>query len=351
MQRVNARIDQAEDEAVATAARDGDESAFADLAERYRPELQVHCYRMLGSLEDSEDLVHDTFLRAWRERDTYAAGSAFRTWLYQIATRACLDFLDRRPHDRQVAPAGPDGTTRPAAVISWLQPYPDRLLDSVGAGAYGPGEDGVGKETIGLAFVAAIQHLPPRQRAVLILRDVLRWPAKEAAAALATSVASVNSALQRARSTLQRHLPARRLDWTPPEEPGESERTALERYMAAIERADDGALARLLSARAQAGQQAGAGGYEGPEPAFVEGREEIIAAWAPALHGPDALEFRFMATYANRQPTAASYVRAPEWTEFRPFALSVLRLEDGAVTDVSTFPPALFPVFALPVTV
>jgi RNA polymerase sigma-70 factor (ECF subfamily) len=347
VQRVNAGMGEAEESAMAAAARAGDEPAFTGLAKRYRPELQVHCYRLLGSLDDSEDLVQETFLRAWRRRETYEAPATFRAWLYRIATSACLDFLQARPRDRRVA-ANIPMVAPPAAVIPWLQPYPDRLLDEVASGTEGTDDAVVAKETIELAFLAAIQHLPPRQRAVLILRDVLGWPAKEAAAALESSVASVNSALQRARPTLRKHLPERRLDWDSAGRPGESERAALERYMAAIERADDAALTKILSEDARYGQQTGAGGHEGSEPAFVEGREAIITSWAPALHGEHALEFRFMATHANRQPAAASYVRAPGWRGFHPFALSVLRLEEGAVTEVSTFPPGLFPAFGLP---
>ncbi|MGH3375229.1 MAG: RNA polymerase subunit sigma-70 [Actinoallomurus sp.] len=350
MQPVNVRTNKAEENAVAAAARAGDELAFADLAQRYRHELQVHCYRMLGSLDDSEDLVQETFLRAWRKRETYQARSTFRAWLYRVATNACLDFLDHWPHERQAATA-PGVAAPPAAMITWLQPYPDGLLDAIAASAEDPDEAVVAKETIELAFLTAIQHLPPRQRAVLIMRDVLGWPAKEAASVLESSVASVNSALQRARPTLRKHLPERRLDWAAPEAPCEGERAALERYMAAIERADDAALARLLSEDARAGQQPGAGGYDGPEPAFVEGREAIIAAWAPAMHGPDAVAFRFMPARANRQPAAASYVRLPGAQDYRPFALTVLRIDGGAVTDISTFAPDLFPAFGLPMTV
>jgi RNA polymerase sigma-70 factor (ECF subfamily) len=350
VQRVNVRTNKAEENAVAAAARAGDEPAFAELAERYRHELQVHCYRMLGSLDDSEDMVQETFLRAWRRRETYQARSTFRAWLYRIATNACLDFLDHWPHERQVT-ADPAVVSPPAAMITWLQPYPDRLLDAIVSSAEDPDDAVVAKETIELAFLTAIQHLPPRQRAVLIMRDVLGWPAKEAAAVLESSVASVNSALQRARPTLRKHLPERRLDWTPPEGRGEGEREVLERYMAAIERADDAALARLLSEDVRVGQQPGAGGHDGPEPAFVEGREAILAAWAPALHGPTALEFRFMPALANRQPAAASYVRMLGGEKFQPFALTVLRIEDGTVTGVSTFPPDLFPAFGLPATV
>jgi RNA polymerase sigma-70 factor (ECF subfamily) len=301
---------------------------------------------MLGSFEDSEALARETFVRAWRRRETYQVRSSFRAWLYRIATNACLDFLTRKPHDGQVA-AAPSGTTPPAAMIPWLQPYPDRLLDAAAANA----EDAVtGKETIELPYLAAVQHLPPKQRAVLILRDILGWPAKDAAAALETTVASVNSSLQRARPTLRRHLPDGRPDQTAAPK-DQSERVALERYMAAIERTDDAALSRLLSEDARAWRQPGADSHDAPEPCFVEGRAAIIEAWAPTLHGPDALTFRFMATRANRQPAAASYVRAAGETQFEPFALSVLRLEGGLVTEVSTFPPDLFPAFGLPALV
>jgi RNA polymerase sigma-70 factor (ECF subfamily) len=343
VQRVNARSNQAEENAVAAAARAGDEPAFTELAVRYRAELQVHCYRMLGSLEDSEALIRETFVRAWRRRETYQARSSFRAWLYRISTNACLDFLARKPHDGQMAAAGATGDAPPAAMVPWLQPYPDRLLDAAASSA----DDAVtAKETIELAYLSAVQHLPPKQRAVLILRDVLGWPAKDAAVALETTVASVNSSLQRARPTLRRHLPDRRDEPAAPE--AQSERAALERYMAAIERADDAALTKLLSEDAHAGQQPGAGGHDGLEPTVVEGRAAIVAAWAPALHGPNAVAFRFMATRANRQPAAASYVRGDGESAFQPFALSVLRLEGGTVTDISTFPPDLFPAFRLP---
>lgn len=348
MQRVNVRTNKSEENAVAAAARAGDAPAFTELAERYRHELRVHCYRMLGSLDDSEDLVQETFRRAWRRRDTYEARSTFRAWLYRIATSACLDFLDHWPHERQVT-ADPALPAPPAATVNWLQPYPDRLLDTMAGDAR---DDAVvAKETIELVFLVAIQHLPPRQRAVLVMRDVLGWPAKEVAAVLESSVASVNSALQRARQTLRKHLPERRLDAAAPDGREESERAILERYMVAVERADDAALARLLSEDARLGRQAGAGGHDGPEPVLIQGRDAIIAAWAPALHGPDSMEFRFMPAEANRQPAAASYVRRRGEEDFRPFALTVLRIEAGMVMDVSTFPPDLFPAFGLSVTV
>src|SRR5215510_12206885 len=181
--------------AMSTYGRD-DESGFTELLERHRRRIQVHCYRMLGSLDEAEDLTQETFLRAWRGRKGFEGRSSIATWLHRIATNACLDALERRP--RQVSETGE---------VSWLQPCPDELLDEVPAGETEPGEAIIEKETIELAYLVAIQHLPPRQRAVLILRDVLGWSASDAGEALETSVASVNSALQRAHAGMREHLP------------------------------------------------------------------------------------------------------------------------------------------------
>ena len=234
------------------AERYGDQPAFSQLVERHRRELQVHCYRMLGSLEDSEDLVQETFLRAWRGRAGFShrETSSFRAWLYRIATNACLDVLRGRPRrilPPQVAPAGdPAAPPPPPADLPWLQPYPDRLLEPIAPAGDEPGAVVVARETIELAFLAAIQHLPPRQRAVFILRDVLGWSSKETALLLKASVASVNSALQRARATLRDRLPERRTEWAPSSGPSEEERELLRRYVEAHERSDADALAELL---------------------------------------------------------------------------------------------------------
>ena len=185
-----------------------DEPAFSRLAERHRRELHVHCYRMLGSFEDAEDTVQETFLRAWRRRETFEGRSTFRAWLYRIATNACLDQLAKRR---------PDPAT--GGEVPWLQPYPDRLLDELPAGdADEPETVAVARETIELAYLVAVQHLAPRPRAVLILREVLGWPAKDVAELLGDSVNSVNSALQRARAGMREHLPAERQDWSGGEE-------------------------------------------------------------------------------------------------------------------------------------
>ncbi len=315
----------------------GDEAEFAALFERHRRELHVHCYRMLGSLHDAEDLVQETFLRAWRNREGFEGRSSFRTWLYRIATNACLDALARR-RSRPVEVEGGYGE------LPWLQPYPDHLLDEVAASEAGPDSTVVAKETIELAFMAAIQHLPPNQRAVLILRDVLGWPAKETAALLDTSVASANSALQRARETMQKRLPARRAEWTRQDAPSEEERRLLERYIEAHERADVERFAALLSEDVSFSMP--------PEPTWVAGREAVMRFLTGNGFGsPDVLgELRLVPVRANREPGAANYVREPGDTEFRAMALDVLRFEDGRLAEMTAFPPDLFPAFGLPLT-
>jgi RNA polymerase sigma-70 factor (ECF subfamily) len=319
----------------ATAARVGDESAFASLVEPHRRELQVHCYRMLGSLDDAEDLVQETFLRAWRARDGFEGRSSVRAWLYRIATNACLDALERRPR----TPAA----TRAAADVPWLQPYPDRLLEGIAPSDDEPDAVVVAKETIELAFLVAIQHLPPRQRAVLILRDVLAWSAKETAALLAISVAAANSALQRARAALKEHLPPQRTEWTITADPSAEEQALLDRYMEATERGDDVAMVALLREDARFTMP--------PEPFVVVGNEQIVAAWVEGGFGADWFgDFRGLLTRANMQPAVAFYLRRPDDTEYRAFAVDVLRIEDGVITEVTAFGAEVFPAFGLPPT-
>nr|WP_308282476.1 sigma-70 family RNA polymerase sigma factor [Pseudonocardia nigra] len=319
------------------AAVAGDESAFGRIVERHRNELQVHCYRMLGSFAEAEDLVQETFLRAWRRRETYAGRSTFRAWLYKIATNACLDHLERHP--RQPVPR-PGGLP---AEVTWLQPYPDRLLDRAAPGADEPDAVVVERETIELAFLVAVQHLPPRQRAVLILRDVLGWPAAETADLLEVTVASVNSGLQRARATLREKLPPRRTEWAPAGAPSEREREVLRQFMAACERADVAALGALMREDALFTMP--------PEPEWIHGRDAIISSWATAMAGPDAWgDFRCVPIWTNRQPAAANYLRRRGNTQFRAVTIDVLRIEDGLVTEVVTFGSELFPAFGLPAT-
>jgi RNA polymerase sigma-70 factor, ECF subfamily len=339
-------LSEPESNAVVAAARAGDEAAFSRLVERYRPELQVHCYRMLGSFEDSEDLVQETLLRAWRGRASFSprATSSFRAWLYRIATNACLDVLRGRPR-RILAPQGapaadPAAPPSPPTDLPWLQPYPDRLLGQVAPAHDEPGAVVVARETIELAFLAAIQHLPPRQRAVLILRDVLGWSAKETASLLEASVASANSALQRARATLRDRLPERRTEWGPASGTSDEERELLRRYVEAHERADLEALAELLREDTRLTMP--------PHPTWYAGRDAILIAMRQGFD-PEFGRLRSVVTGANRQPAAAHYLLAPGESDYRPLALDVLRLEDGRVAEISSFVfPELFPAFGLP---
>jgi RNA polymerase sigma-70 factor (ECF subfamily) len=331
---VAATRSRAEEGAVLAAARAGDESAFAALVERYQGELQVHCYRMLGSFDDSEDLVQETFLRAWRKRTSFQGRSSFRAWLYRIATNACLDALERRPRPAASTQANP-------AEVPWLQPYPDRLLEGIAPSDEEPEAVVVAKETIELAFLVAIQHLPPRQRAVLIVRDVLGWSAKETAALLEVSVVAVNSALQRARVALKEHLTPHRSEWPAGSDASAEERALLQRYMDASERGDGDAVAELLREDARFTMP--------PEPTVVVGRERIVSFWVQGGFGSDSFgHLRCALTRANMQPAVAFYLRRPGDSEYRALALDVLRIEDGAVAEVTAFDSDVFPAFGLP---
>jgi len=313
------------------AALAGDQSLFTTLAERHRRELQVHCYRMLGSFDDAEDLVQETLLKAWRKRETYQGRSSLRAWLYGIATNACLDFLEQNPHRVLVRPdndvAAP-GAERPAEV-PWLQPYPDRLLDERASPAAQPDAAFTAKETIRLAFLVAIQFLPPKQRAALILCDVLDWSAQETADLLELSVASTNSALQRARATLQRYRPAR--ERQPEAAPDEEERALLERYVSATERGDVPALTAMLQHDVRFSMP--------PEPGVYVGRDEVVGGWVKGGFGSAWFgDFRCLLTRANEMPAVACYVRKPGAAHFYPLALDVLRIEDGLIQEITTFP-------------
>jgi RNA polymerase sigma-70 factor (TIGR02960 family) len=319
----------AEQDAVVAAAKAGDESAFAVLVERHRRELHVHCYRMLGSFEEAEDLVQETFLRAWRRRGGFEGSTWFRAWLYRIATNACLDALRR---NRRRVPA-----LHSFAEVPWLQPYPDRLLDEIAASDTEPDAVVVAKETIELTFLAVIQLLPPRQRAALILRDLLGWSAGETASLLGTTVAAANSALQRARATLRQQLPARPSEWVG-SEPSDEERALLERFIDAHERADAAAAAALVREDIRITMP--------PHPWCYDGLASIAPLLGQGLSEPG--DWRLVPTRANRQPTAASYLRARGDSEFRAFKLDVLRIEGGAIAEITTFDARLFPAFGLP---
>jgi RNA polymerase sigma-70 factor (ECF subfamily) len=226
------------EEAVVAAVRAGDEAAFALVVGRHERELQAHCYRMLGSAPEAEDLVQETFLRAWRSRARFEGRASLRSWLYRIATNACLDTIWRRTH-----PAA-----RPAGVTG--QDVDDRPspLDEAAPGEAEPHARAVARESIELAFLATLQHLPARQRAVLLLRDVFGWTASDSAALLDTSVAAANSALQRARATMASHRPAEPRGWTPTAGPTRHQRAVLRCMVRAHEQADGAAVAVLAAA-------------------------------------------------------------------------------------------------------
>jgi RNA polymerase sigma-70 factor (TIGR02960 family) len=313
-----------------TAAVAGDEAAFTGLTERHRRELHIHCYRMLASFEEAEDAVQETFLRAWRSRDTFDGGSLFRAWLYRIATNVCLDTLRR--NSRRLA------TLHNFSEVPWLQPYPDVLLDEAAPTDDQPDALIVERETIELAFLAAMQVLPPRQRATLIARDVLGWPASETASLLGTTVAASTSALQRARATMQEHLPERRSEWSAGE-PSDEERALLERFIDAHERLDAAGAIAIAAQDLRITMP--------PAPYLFEGLEVIGPLLDTALREG---EWRLVPTWANRMPAAASYLRRAGDSEFRAFKLDVLRIRDGLIAEITTFGWALFPEFGLPPT-
>jgi RNA polymerase sigma-70 factor, ECF subfamily len=337
---------------VLAAIQSGDEAAFADLAAHYRRQLHVHCYRMLGSFDDAEDAVQETLLRAWRGRGGFQARSLFRTWLYRIATNVCLNALERAPRrvlPQDVVPPVTASSDRSGArdeppwapEIPWLEPYPDHLLDSPVPGESEPDAEVVSRETIELAYLAALQHLVPRQRAILILRDVLGWSAKEVADMLSLSVVSVNSALQRARSTMRSALPAGREDWTSPPPRSDEERTALQKFMQAWERSDATMLTSLLREDARWAMP--------PAPLWFDGRAAVamlLELFPLNANG----NFRLQATAANRQPAVASYLRRPGDTEYRFNGVMVLQILGGKIVEIVAFSETLCGRFGLPPT-
>jgi RNA polymerase sigma-70 factor (TIGR02960 family) len=309
------------------------EPEFAALANSHRRELHVHCYRMLGSFDEAEDAVQETLLRAWRALTTLERPENLRAWLYKIATNTCLDAIRRK--DRRV------DSYRSIADVTWLQPYPDHLLDAVVAPGGDPGEALVERETIELTFLAVIQLLPAPQRATLILREVLGWSAKEAADLLELSVPAVNSALQRARATLRDHLPSERRELWPSPEASEAERRALEGFIDAHQRGDTDAALALIADDVRVTMP--------PAGYLFDGRAAVVPLIERAHSGADG-EWRLVPTAANRQPAAASYLRAPGDAAFRAFKLDVLRIADGRIAEVTTFGSDRFEAFGLPPT-
>jgi RNA polymerase sigma-70 factor (TIGR02960 family) len=306
-----------------------DRAGFSERLERHRRELHVHCYRMLGSFEDSEDLVQETFLRAWKGRETFEGRSSLRAWLYKIATNACLDALDKRP--RTVSPSGE---------VLWLQPYPDDLLAEL-SGEDDPAAAVVSKETIELAYLTAIQRLVPLQRAVLILRDVLGCSAKEIAGLLETTVPAVNSALQRARAAMKDQLPEPRAEWTLSSDATAAERDLLERYVDYTETPNPQALKRLLADDVRF--------WMPPVPGVWQGRDNVVDSWVEGGFGAETFgSLRCVLTRANRQPAVANYVRRPGDEAYLPMALDVVTVADGRIAEIVTFDGAVFGWFGLP---
>jgi RNA polymerase sigma-70 factor (ECF subfamily) len=317
-----------------SAARPGiprTESEFALLAERHRHELQVHCYRMLGSFDEAEDAVQETFVRAWRARDTLERPEWFRAWLYRIATNACLDEIKRTERRLERVDSLAD--------VTWLQPYPDRMLELAAAPEGEPGKALVDRETIELIFLAVIQVLPPPQRAVLILREMVGWSAKETGEALELTIPAVNSALQRARATLRERLPSGRRElWTAPGAT-EAERRALEGFIQAHERGDTEAALELIADDVRVTMP--------PNGLLFDGRAAVVPLIERAHSGADGA-WRLVPTAANRHPAAASYLRAPGDDAFRAFKLDVLRVVDGRIAELTTFGSDRFAAFGLP---
>jgi RNA polymerase sigma-70 factor, ECF subfamily len=307
--------------------------------EAHRRELTAYCYRMLASPFEAEDAVQDTFIRAWRSYDRFEGRAALRSWLYRIATNVCLDMLSgrerrARPMDLGPAQAPELANLKTLPETTWIQPIPDGLVAPEGD----PAEVAVARESIRLAFVAALQHLPPRQRAVLILCEVLRWKASEVAELLETSVPSVNSALQRARATLAANDlsasdPAPHLD--------EADRELLARYVAAFEAYDIDALTDVIRADATQSMP--------PFDLWLTGREDIFAWWFGP--GIGCAGSRVIPTpAANGSPAFGQYKPSESGDGFDPWALQVLELSEGRIVQMTFFldTETLFPLFGLP---
>ncbi len=313
-----------------------DSAGFVRDAEPFRRELLAHCYRMLGSIQDAEDLVQETYLRAWRSYDGFEGRSSVRTWLYQIATNGCLTELGR--HSRRVLPSGlsgpeadPDAYLEEAgAEVSWLQPAPDAMVTPDSAD---PAAIVAAREGLRLALIASLQYLPPRQRAVLVLRDVLAFRAAEVAVMLGTTTVSVKSALQRARARLgELGLADRQV--TEPTAPGA--RALLDQYIAAFENADAAALERLLTEDAAIEAT--------PLRTWFAGRKACVPFLRSHLLGSPG-DWRMLATSANGQPAAAAYTR-DQHGNYRPYGICVLTVTGAGIRRISSFgDPRLVTVF------
>jgi RNA polymerase sigma-70 factor (ECF subfamily) len=330
-----------ENPAVVTAVQSGDEGAFTRLFDRHRKELRVHCYRMVGNLDDAEDLVQETFVRAWRGRGSFEGRSTVRAWLYRIATNACLDAIKRSKRRVQTVDPNALGGHGPGFdEVPWLQPFPDSLLEADPTQSAEPETVIVAKETIELAFLAAVQHLEPRPRAVLILRDVLGWTAAETAEVLDGSVPAVNSALQRARARMQDLGRPSQLEWSPVTPPSEDERLLVQRYMEAHQRADADAVIALLGPDVRFSMP--------PDLARFDGFDAVAGFFRDLFGDENPGDWMLMPVRANGQPAAANYVRPWDGTSFDAATIDVFRIEDGQLVEITTFFADAFPSFGLP---
>jgi RNA polymerase sigma-70 factor (ECF subfamily) len=322
------------------AAREGDPDAYRGLVERYGAELHAHCYRMLGSLHDAEDALQETLLRAWRGLPRLSRQRSLRNWLYRIATNVCLDALTRR--QARTLPIDQGGTSDPAdhgeplAEGTWIEPYPDGELDD---GYAAPEARYEQREAVELAFIAALQHLPARQRAVLILREVLGFSAREVAGTMDTTVASVNSSLQRARATVDKRLPEHSQQANARSLGNRRVRRLVERFSDAFERGDVDTILSMLAEDATFAMPPFAG--------WCRGRQAIAASWLmPSL---PAADLRYVPSSANAQPALAAYRWNDRKRGYLPIALDVLSLRGEAIADVVAFrTPGLFERFGLP---
>jgi RNA polymerase sigma-70 factor (TIGR02960 family) len=322
-------------------ARAGEENAFRELVDPYRAELQLHCYRILGSLQDAEDQLQETLVAAWRGLESFEGRASLRAWLYRIATNRCLNALrDRRRRPQEVRMVDPPEPTRRAEPI-WLDPYPDVLLEGLADAAPGPDARYETRESVGLAFVAALQHLPPRQRAALVLRDVLGFHTAEAAEMLDSSEASVKGALQRARVTLDERMPAGGRERAPLSRSAR-ERELLGRFAAAVERGDVDSMVSLLTDDAWVTMP--------PEPYEYQGRQ-AIGRFLEDRQARRGANLRLVPTRANGQPAFACYLPDAQAAIARAFALFVLTLEGDRISAITWFGDrSLFPHFGLPRT-
>ncbi|MEA2444220.1 MAG: hypothetical protein QOJ12_1512 [Thermoleophilales bacterium] len=331
-----------EQDLIESASR-GDEGAFRELVEPRRAELHAHCYRMLGSVDDAEDALQEALLRAWRGLPRFQGRSSLRSWLYSIATNASLDAIARRPKrvvpvDHSPAADPHDGPGEPLVESVWVEPYPDSEL-GVQDGFAAPEARYERRESIELAFIAALQHLPARQRAVLVLREVLGFSAQEVADALDTTTASVNSALQRARKTAEERMPEASQQATLRSIGDQRLSEVVEGYVDAWQRGDVDAVVAMLTEDATIAMPPMATWYEGRDACAVFLRDFAFAqTWvAPRFEAGDR-RVRLLVTRANGQPAIAAYRWDDGAARFTPYALQVLSLrEDGAITDVTGF--------------